>query len=105
MQTIYQTQRRTSNGPSGAPLPDGRARRACLRGSVLRLGGLLGLQPMEVHRLASDLTGVPWACCGDIELEAVLEEYRVIGEVLLAKQHRRMRREAAAAHGRTVRAA
>lgn len=104
MQALLQPRTKSINGPGRMPFPNGHAQRACLRGSVLKLGGLLGLEPAEVKTLAGGLTGAAWQVCGPAQLEAVIDEYRSIAEVLLAKQRRRLRRQAAAAHGRGMHA-
>ncbi len=72
---------------------DGRARRAELRASVLRLGGLLGWRSREVITFTETVTARPWRHCGCSDFETVLEEYWAIGRVIQEKQARH-RREA-----------
>ncbi len=79
-------------------LIDARIRRAQLRGTVLRLGGLLGWPPSEVKSLVEDLTGIPWQRCGCDEFESVIDEYRSLTEVIAAKHRRQARRLADSRH-------
>lgn len=100
MQCLSDLEPMVSAGPGLGPSPDGRSKRAYIRDTVLRLGGLLGCQPREVKRLTEDLTRVPWQHCGCRELGIVLNEYFSIAGVVLAKRRREDRRVAAAQHGR-----
>ena len=59
--------------------------RARLRSAVLELGGYLGWQPHEVISFSEALTGCSWQRCGCADLEAVLEEYRSLIQVIEAK--------------------
>ncbi len=85
--------------PAAAFPPGRRTRREFCRGSILRLGALLGCPDSEVKRLTEDLTGVPWARCGCREFTTVLHEYRAIADLILSKQRREARRIEAAQHG------
>lgn len=62
--------------------------RARLRSAVLDLGGYLGWQPHEVISFSEALTGRPWQRCGCADLEAVLEEFRSLIQVIEAKAAR-----------------
>ncbi len=70
---------------------DGRRRRAELRATVLRLGGLLGWRSREAIIFAEAVTNRPWRRCGCEEFETVLEEYWAIGRVIQEKRARQGR--------------
>ena len=63
-------------------------RRAQLRSAVLSLGAFLGWQPHEVISFTEALTGCTWQRCGHAELEAVLEEYQTLIQVIESKMSR-----------------
>lgn len=70
---------------------DGRARRAYLRASVLRLGSLLGWQSGDVVTFTETVTDRSWRRCGCADFETVLAEYWAIGRVIQEKRARRHR--------------
>ena len=63
--------------------------RARLRAAVLNLGGFLGWQTHEVISFSEALTGRPWQRCDCADLEAVLEEYQTLIQVVETKSARR----------------
>lgn len=72
-------------------IPDGRSRRAQLRASVLRLGGLLGWRSQEVITFTETVTARPWRRCGCADFETVLGEYWAIGRVIQEQRARHLR--------------
>ena len=63
--------------------------RARLRAAVLNLGGFLGWQTHDVISFTEALTGRPWHRCDCADLEAVLEEYQTLIQVIETKAARR----------------
>lgn len=73
---------------------DGRKERGQLRTRVLQLGELLGWRPCEVIAFTEAVANREWQHCGREEFEAVLEEYRAIGQIIQAKVEKRANRAA-----------